>query len=53
MLGFRSVGSAQRFLSVQYVVLNLFNWGRHLLRAEQYRFLRSQAFDAWSLASHG
>ena len=53
MLGFRSVGSAQRFLSVQSAVLNLFNWGRHSLRAEQHRFFRSQAFDAWSLASHG
>jgi len=53
MLGFRSVGSAQRFLSVQFAVLNLFNWGRHLLPAEQHRFLRSQAFDAWALASRG
>jgi len=41
MLRFRSVGSAQRFLSVQASVLNLFNWGRHQLLAEQYRLFRS------------
>jgi putative transposase len=44
MLGFRSGGSAQRFLSVQFAVLNLFNWSRHSLRAEQYRFLRSKRY---------
>ena len=52
MLGFRSVGNAQRFLSVQSAVLNLFNWGRHQLTAERYRYFRFQAFDAWSFASH-
>lgn len=51
MLRFRSVGSAQRFLSVQSAVLNLFNWGRYRLRAEQYRCHRSRGFDAWSVAS--
>ena len=52
MLGFRSVGNAQRFLSVRSAVLNLFNWGRHQLIAERYRYFRFRAFDAWSLASH-
>ena len=33
MLRFRSAGNAQRFLSVQASILNLFNWGRHQLRA--------------------
>lgn len=52
MLRIRSVGNAQRFLSVQSAVLNLFNWGRHCLRAEQYRFFRSRAFSSWSAASY-
>ena len=52
MLGFRSAGSAQRFLSVQFVVLNLFNWGRHAMSAEHYRFCRSQTFNSWSAASY-
>ena len=52
MLGFRSVGSAQRFLSVFSVVSNLFNCARHHLTADQYRFYTDRAFDAWSLASH-
>ena len=29
LLRFRSAGTAQRFLSVQASILNLFNWGRH------------------------
>ncbi len=33
MRRFKSVGHAQRFLSVQGLVLNLFRVGRHLLRA--------------------
>ena len=53
MLQFRSAGNAQRFLSVQASILNLFNWGRHQLRARQYRCFRARAFDAWSLAIHG
>ena len=53
MLRFRSAGNAQRFLSVQASILNLFNWGRHQLRARQYRCFRARAFDAWSLAIHG
>ena len=53
MLRFRSAGNAQRFLSVQASILNLFNWGRHQLRAWEYRCFRARAFDAWSLAIHG
>ena len=53
MLRFRSAGNAQRFLSVQASILNLFNWDRHQLRARQYRCFRARAFDAWSLAIHG
>jgi putative transposase len=52
MLGFRSVGGAQRFLSVQLTVLNLFNWTRHKTSAERNRFFRAQAFNAWAVASY-
>jgi putative transposase len=48
MRGFRSDGHAQRFLSVHGQVNNLFGLGRHLLRAKNYRELRSRAFLTWS-----
>ena len=48
MRGFRSDGHAQRFLSVHGQVNNLFRLGRHLLRAKNYRELRSRAFLTWS-----
>ena len=48
MRGFRSDGHAQRFLSVHGQVNNLFRLGRHLLRAKNYRELRSRAFLIWS-----
>jgi putative transposase len=48
MRGFRSDGHAQRFLSVHGQVNNLFRFRRHLLRAHNYRELRSRAFGTWS-----
>ena len=48
MRGFRSDGHAQRFLSVHGQFHNLFRLGRHLLRATNYRTLRSRAFGTWS-----
>lgn len=48
MRGFRSDGHAQRFLSVHGQFHNPFRLGRHLLRAANYRALRSRAFDSWS-----
>ena len=48
MRGFRSDGYAQRFLSVHGQFHNLFRLGRHLLRAKNYRILRSRAFGTWS-----
>jgi putative transposase len=47
MRRFTSAAHAQRFLSVQGVVLNLFRLGRHLLRAVHYRLFRRRAFEAW------
>ncbi len=41
---FKSVGQAQRFLGAHAAVHNLFNLGRHLIRAQHYRDLRISAF---------
>ena len=48
MRKFKSVGQAQRFLGTHAAVSNLFNLGRHLVRAEHYRDLRMSAFGEWS-----
>jgi hypothetical protein len=50
MQGFRSAGSAQRFLSSHSATYNTFNVCRHLTTASTHRILRSQAFDAWKAA---
>ena len=47
---FKSVKQAQRFLGAHAAVSNLFNLGRHLVRAEHYRNLRESAFAEWSRA---
>jgi putative transposase len=47
---FKSVGRAQWFLGAHAAVSNLFNLGRHLVRAEHYRDLRVSAFAEWSRA---
>ncbi len=47
MRRFKSVGQAQRFLSVHDTVGNLFRLGRHLMRAKHYRELRSRALSEW------
>jgi putative transposase len=48
MRKFKSVGQAQKFLTVHAAVYNLFNLGRHLVRAQHYRDLRVSAFNEWS-----
>lgn len=50
MRRFKSVRQAQRFLSAHAAVQNLFNLGRHLVRAQHYRDLRTSAFNEWSRA---
>jgi putative transposase len=50
MRKFKSVGQAQRFLGVHAAVQNLFNLGRHLVRAQHYRNLRVGAFAKWRRA---
>jgi putative transposase len=43
MSRFKSVRQAQRFLGAHAAVSNIFNLGRHLVRAEHYRDLRTSA----------
>ena len=47
---FTSVGQVQRFVAAHAVVSNLFNLGRHLVRAQHYRDLRISAFEEWGRA---
>jgi transposase-like protein len=47
MQGFRSSGSAQRFLALHGAVANTFTTSRHLVSANSHRLLRAQAFAAW------
>ena len=50
MRRFKSTAQAQRFLNVHAAVYNLFNLGRHLVRAEHYKKLRIDAFGQWTKA---
>jgi putative transposase len=50
MRRFKSMAQAQRFLTTHAAVQNLFNLGRHLVRAQHYRDLRISAFCEWSRA---
>ena len=47
MRKFKSLGQAQRFLTVHGLVQNRFRVGRHLLQARHHRELRGRAFIAW------
>jgi putative transposase len=51
MRKFKSVEQAQRFLSAHASIDNLFNLGRHLLSAENYRYFRLRAFASWEKAA--
>jgi putative transposase len=51
MQGFRSAGSAQRFLAIHAAVANTFTTCRHLVSAKTHRLLRNQAFLAWQQAA--
>ena len=50
---FKSTVQAQRFLGVHSAVYNLFNWGRHMVRARDYRDLRHRAFVSWIQVTAG
>jgi len=45
--GFKSVGSAQRFLSVHAAAYNTFNVQRHLTSARTHRAFRASAMLTW------
>jgi putative transposase len=47
MQGFKSVGSAQRFLSVHAATQNTFNVQRHLTSARTHRAFRASAMLTW------
>lgn len=47
MRKFKSITQAQRFLNTHAAVYNLFNLGRHLVSAENYRMFRHRAFASW------
>ena len=47
---FKSIEQAQRFLGAHAAVYNLFNLGRHLISAENYRYFRIRAFASWKKA---
>ena len=50
MRKFKSMHQAQRFLGAHAAVYNLFNLGRHLVSAENYRYFRQRAFASWEKA---
>jgi transposase-like protein len=47
MQRFRSLGSAQRFLSIHTSAYNTFNTRRHLITATEHRQRREEAFRRW------
>jgi transposase-like protein len=47
MQGFKSVGSAQRFLSTHAAIYNTFNVQRHLISARTQRAFRASAMQTW------
>jgi putative transposase len=50
MQRFKSMGSAQRFLSIQAAAYNTFNIQRHLISAKTHRSFRAAAMAAWHQA---
>ncbi len=51
MQGFRSPGSAPRFLSIHAAVYNHFTTRRHLISAAENRHRRDDAFTVWRIAA--
>ena len=47
MRRFKTEVQVQRFLGVHSAIYNLFNLGRHMIRAHHYRELRLRAFASW------
>jgi transposase-like protein len=51
MQGFKSAGSAQRFVSVHAAVYNVFNVQRHLISRAIFHRFRATAHHAWDMAT--
>jgi transposase-like protein len=51
MQGFKSPGSAQRFLSMHSAVYNIFNFQRHLVSRRSLRLVRAEAAEQWQHAT--
>jgi len=51
MQGFKSPGSAQRFLSIHSAVYNIFNLQRHLISRRALRFFRAESAKQWHFAT--
>ncbi len=51
MRRFKSTQQAQHFLCAHAAVYNLFNLGRHLVSAKNYRIFRDNAFASWNCAT--
>ncbi len=51
MQRFKSLGSAQRFLSVHAAVYNNFNIQRHLISRSTLRGFRAEAMGNWNAAT--
>ena len=49
--GFKSPGSAQRFLSMHAATYNTFTIPRHLTSARTHRLFRAEAFSVWRNAA--
>src|SRR4051812_40937168 len=49
--GFKSPGSAQRFLSMHAATYNVFTVPRHLVSARTHRLFRAEAFATWRSAA--
>ena len=49
--GFKSPGSAQRFLALHAATYNTFTVPRHLVSAPTHRLFRAEAFQAWRSAA--
>jgi len=50
MRRFKSMQQAQRFLGVHSAVYTLFDLGRHIVSAKNYRYFRLRAFASWKNA---
>lgn len=51
MRRFKSIEQAQLFLAVHAAAFNLFNLGRHAVKAKHYRLFRQRAFVSWKYAA--